>query len=232
MNFDDPIPFLPTTLVDQTVLLLSFAAYIAQGWNYFVQTPGGVIITESGGWYPGILSSDSRQRTIGNVGAYLLAYTTGLNSPHALPEYERRLGLAIDASVRAPTVIPPASPAEVGNVVHLAEMLQAQRAAEETIFRAASVQVANPVEIPVSARYQAVRTGAIWIVEFGGVTVTIGPTKRRARALAAAANAFLRHLQVQGAVDSNAISQATITYLGLAGIPGNGFVPVMNQQSP
>jgi hypothetical protein len=232
MNNDDAVPFLPTSQIYPLFFLTSYTINTIQGWSHFVQPPGGVVLNADGSYAPGTLPTTSPSGPNGDAAQWVLAYMIGAANPHNIAEYERRLTLAVDATPRAPATIPRAAPIEVANPAQRQEVAQAQRAAESTIFRTGAVQNANPVEIPVSAGFLAQRTGPIWVVTFGGVTVAIGPTKRRSRALARSGNDYLRHLQVQAGVDSAALSQSVVTYLGLAGIPGNGFVPTMNVVSP
>lgn len=84
------------------------------------------------------------------------------------------------------------------------------------------------VVIPQGQAFVARRVGAVWVSQFRGNIISIGPTRRRSRSFCARANVFLNKLQIQGQVDPDSFLAAMTSYLSDAADPQSAFVPTMN----
>jgi len=100
--------------------------------------------------------------------------------------------------------------------------------ARQVAFRAAAT--ANDgiyVDIPNPNRMKAVFDGQYWNVHWMGFPIAIGPTKKKARALARHMNRFLKIYQGVGESQSNLFSDALAEYLTDAADPAKGYTPTL-----
>jgi hypothetical protein len=198
----------------------------------FIHGSGGVEVDPNGNYSPAVIPSAASVNPSISIAAWLFGLDGAPSGPHSLNEYGTRLGLLAESF--RPTVakqVRESRPEQLDAPNRQEANIEAERAAS-VIFATGAAQNAQPVAIPAGQPFFAFRTGRVWYVGFGAATVAIGPTKKRARSMANAGNAMLRHLQLQGVVDPNAVLSQFSDYLVAAATPGGGFTPVMNTVNP
>lgn len=229
---DDPVPLIPpNTFPALNLFGLNNPIFMRNAGN-FIHASGGLSLNNQGQATPAILPPLASFWPSIDIGAWILATEVGQGTSHSLAEYSRRL-ILFKALLDAPGhTRPTPSPAERPNPPRPVEVNRAADAAVNAIFAVGGVQNAQPVDIPGGGPFFAFRSGRVWQVAFGSAIIAIGPTKRKARAIANRANDWLHHLQQSGVVDPEGILNQLRDYLIEASDPTGGFRPVMQTNIP
>jgi hypothetical protein len=243
INVDDAVPNIPPRGNDAAILPFAGGIGLNIPWLLrFVHLPGGRWIDADGNTGPTDQPAVANTPSLVNFAGWLLDQATATSGPHSLQEYQRRLSLLLpplggggdlpdEGSTGGGGDWPGGGP-EVAMAMPPVQIRQLVNAQVQTVFATGQQQNAEPVNVPTPNRARAVRVGRVWHVEFNGQTIAVGPTKRRARALANAFNRTLDHMQVQAVVDPAAIVNTMESYLEDAADPNGTFQPVMNVVYP
>lgn len=227
MNDDDPVPFIPP---HQTQAPLYFALLDNVGrlnCNRYCQTRGGVNLFVHGDVSTRDLPSHDLENVQLNIGAWLVSLALGTSSPHAMGEYNARLFDRRGLSLGNP---PPVRPTTHSGKPEEASTRENARAADEAL-NALNLLIREgnntPTVIPRQAAFTYQKVGLVWCTFLHGDQIAVGPTRRRASRLANLGNQFVKRLQTEGIVHTNALSYALSEYLRQATNPDGDFKPVM-----
>jgi len=232
MNSDDPVPLIPFGLANFVSVNVLYGGRRANRLANFLQCGGGLNINPDGFTFDEALPARAELPSSSSFAASMLGFDNQEFKSHSLAEYRARLTIA--ATVR-PENRPVPIPHERAQRPDFGGRHERNRAAADsvrTIFVQGERQNAQPETIPQQALFQAVRSGRIWLVYFGGQVVAVGPTKKRSRALARLGNDFCRRLLRQGYVDPAAITGQFSNWIGLAQEPASGFSPLLATNLP
>jgi hypothetical protein len=232
MNNDDPIPLLPPKSFPLATIATLGNPLLLRRYLQFSHARGGVLLSLNGRATAGTLPPLGVLPLIAALGGFMHSQCTLATTPHNLAQYRSRLALhkslnplPSEDDVRGGSWEGPDVPSRV-------EINQQAAAATRSIFATGARQNEQPVAIPSQNSFRAFRLGHVWQVQFNNAVVAVGPTKKRARALANAGNAMLRQLQISAVVDTVAILNMFELYLQLSADPTEGFVPVLNTAWP
>ena len=232
MNDGDPVPDVPPPLAGLSSWGLIYSALIVQRLGKFVHSHGGVALAVDGTFVDRTLPRITPLNWPIAVGAAVFSYTVSSDGPHSIAEYYRRLSLAVAAS-------PVADPQTGGGGDYgggFDESTPAIQAllvqAQQNVFAREVGRAINDIVVPLDAEFRYRREGRIWSLYFAGDFVAIGPSKKRARAMARIGNEFLRRLQTGGVVDTGQFIQTFQQYLTRAADPLGGFNPPLNALVP
>jgi len=245
MNALDWIPLVPSRIASQGHVATFYGARRAWSYQSFAQVHGGCVLSDPGNavaqQYPPLAVAPS-------IASLSSAMFTGnlQTTEHDLGTYIYRLAqfLANQIPVNPPTSADTGPAVDGGGIFcpisdSIAPTPQNHRTVDQemramdTAIRQQGVRQDVPqVVIPKERLFSAHRVGRDWVIVFGGEIVGVGPTKRRARALARNGNNTLRSLGRQAFVDTNALGQLFSEYLDDAANPNAGFVPALADQLP
>jgi len=232
MNDSDPVPTLPFNPLGDPLSLLGAPFAVLNQVTWFVHVAHGNQLDSLGNVTGQVLPTAAVGGFSLDVASWLLSQATLAASPHNIAEYVRRLGLANQEAITPAQQNPPGGGDEHFNPANRRELVRAQQSAVRTIFQSSAAATGGPVDLPELSEFTTARIGPVWVVSFNAVIVAIGPTKRRAKAYARAANAMLRHQQVLGTLDPTALAAQTADFIERASTPGNGFTPTLQTQFP
>jgi len=227
MNDDDPVPCVPPR---QTQARLWFAVISNRqrlNANGYVHPRGGIILRADGTVTAGDVPPIPDTGVQLSLAAWIDRSASNVETSHGAAAYYNRLFL------RKQNVPPQAPP--VGGSTHSGTPVQApsnemRRQADQTLRDVNAVARdgnATPVVIPPAQIFQAVSIHGEWCIEFGMVTFSVAGGRKRARAVAALGNRFLRRLQGLARVDIDALATQFIHYLLEASNPNSEFRPTM-----
>lgn len=232
MNSDDPVPLIPPyQFPANSVYALGNPVWMTRAASY-IHGSSGVSVNADGTYTTNAIPTQASFNPSVSIASWMFGLDGAPTGSHSLVEYARRIQLLIASFRQNQPQRVNEGPVEEPNPVGRREANAQAEEMASVIFATGAAQNAQPVTIPSGQPFFAFRTGRIWQVGFGSSVVAIGPTKKRARAMANAGNAMLRHLQSQGVVDPNAVLDRLNEYLQLASSPTGGFTPVMNITNP
>jgi len=227
MNDDDPVPLLPPQLPSSIPFAAGLGTEVLSRWESFVHGGGGIVLDRDGHPRQDVLPPLGRVDAAVSLAAWVLKSATDRSSPHALEEYVRRLTLM------QPLVTPPVSERIVQSPVertHTVDRPSSNRQVEQwrdTIVHTGATQNQAALKVPPERAFQTIKVDGLWWVVFGGFLVAVGPTRKRAGAMATRGNEFLRRLQRMAGVDVQALQTLLPIYLEAASAPNNGFEPLI-----
>jgi hypothetical protein len=166
------------------------------------------------------------------VASWLLGLDTGNGNQHSVAEYHAALQAWIDANPLPRERPPTPAPIERPNVQDRRELNRQEAAAVEVLFELGRRQNIEPPVLPKPRVLTAFKNGDIWVVAFGDTVIAVGPSRRRAQALARFGNYFLRRLFAQALVEPDAIVTELQNFFTNATTPGAGFNPLLQTQLP
>ncbi len=228
----DPIPLVPLRMIDSPAQALLLTPYQVRSISYFVHTDGGVTISDAGTFANAIVPPLAAANPQTALADWLVSQDTSQQGPHGLNNYRSRLRTAIAVQNRGIPVAPPGAPAEQANPVAPRQVAQAERAVVNTIFHRGEIQNQQPVLIPTVSEFSAFRQGRIWLVAWRNQIVAIGPTKRRARAMAREGNAFLRRMPTLAYVNTAEVTGQLASYFSDASGGDAAFAPPIQNELP
>lgn len=229
----DPVPLIPPTADQLPYMAILYGLRYVRAANNYCQPSGGYQIDNLGDLKPAEVPAGANQAPVTSLASWLFALNSDPTGVHALNTYisDLQAYLNTNRGTARPNV-PPGAPATTPNATSTRQTNAATNAAVNTVFLTGQTQnVADPT-IPAPQLFQAIRSGRIWYTAFAGSIISIGPTKRRARALARFGNEFLRRLQTEAVVDPSSILAQFQTYFQAAADPTQGFNPVLNTSWP
>jgi hypothetical protein len=232
MNSDDPVGLIPFGLANFVSVQVLYGGRRANRLANFLQCGGGLNINADGFTFDEPIPARAEIPSSASFATTMLGFDNQSFVAHSLAEYRRRLTAA--AIVR-PENRPLPRPHERAQRPDFGGRHERNRAAAlsvQTIFAQGERQNAQPEKLPSQTLFQALRSGRLWIVYFGGAVVAVGPTKKRARALARLGNDFLRRLLRQGYVDPAALTGQFENFIGLAQEPAAGISPLLSTNLP
>lgn len=195
---DDPVRYIPPHSTENPALAYLTSTNLVQGMDVQVQPPTGWEINELGE----IRRYEGNPNVLTAVGLNVASWILdeyGLRSEyHSLAKYRDRFNIAyVNSTPPKPPVSP--NPVEAPEVLTVRERLQNDVVGEQMLIRDATdpAGATAAVEIPTApmgspARYKRKKMGRIWVVQYDGETVAVGPGKRRAGQLARKWNKVLR----------------------------------------
>jgi len=232
MNHDDWVPLLPPHVGLGSSIGWAVGSNSRQRFLTFCHTSGGLQLNANGTTNQRLIPDGAQLPSGISIIASIVA-SYGTNLPfvsHTIENYIDRLKLLVG-------VDPLRNYAGGGADEDVVPVTPSQIRAEENrtssaIFHTGAVQNSTPLNIPTDRAFKAFRLGRVWYVRFGDLQIVCAPNRKRAQALAAAGNNFLRRLQRQAIVDPATLAQQMTTYLQLAADPSSGFSPTLNTNIP
>lgn len=225
MNHDDPVPLLPPEIPAALSYGLGLPTAVIGNWSQFDHAGGGIVLDVDGRPSPGILPPFGQIEGGASLMGWLVKAATDQSSSHSIPEYVRRLTALAPLTAAPPTVTVHVGPAEPTHTAQRGSTNVAINQWRDTIVHTGAAQAASILRVPPERAFRTFKVDGLWWVTFGGFLVAIGPTRKRAGAMATRGNEFLRRLQRMAAVDINALGSLMPIYLEAASTPDNGFDP-------
>jgi pimeloyl-ACP methyl ester carboxylesterase len=232
VNDDDPVPVMPPTLTAWQRFMAGLSIYQYQNCEDFQSWPLGSILTADAVLRQGTQPTSFVGPAMTELASWLARANAGLLTPHSISVYAARLAATLPPTVTTVTVAPSGPPATPDPVTPPAIIRRTVADQQQTSFTDGNRQNAIPVQIPDHQLFTVARQGKIWSVYFGGTLIATAPKKRRARALKNEGNAFIRRLQNEGVVFTEALAATWAEYLAAASDPNSGFVPQLNTTPP
>ena len=228
LNDGDPVPDIPPPMSGLSLWGGIITAAQIVRLAGFVQPGGGRWLSPTGETGPTINPRIAPQNWLPDLGAFIWGFINGRGSAHSIDEYVRRLAL-LNASF-APAATGESVGGDYGGTppVAMAQAVVLERRLEQVIFSRAVGRAEADIRIPQERQFTIRRRGLIWSVYWQGNIVSVGPTKKRARAFARFGNEFLRRMQAEGQVDLDGMTTAFNAYLSAASDPLGGFQPPLN----
>ena len=229
---NDVVPLIPPSFGESPSTALLYGIRYQQRLNNFVHPRGGVEITPTGTTRAAEVPSNAVWSTSGTLQAFLLQSDTVFGTPHDIQEYVRRLALIVPPPGGVPHRLPTPAPVEQPDNSPRREMERQASTARHALIVQGERQNSIPVSLPVANELTVAKVEGVWVVSFQQSVIAVGPTKRRARALARLGNQFLRRLLTQAVVQPGALSSELADWLTRAADPASGIVPTMQVTFP
>lgn len=227
MNAGDPVPQVPPRQNQAPLFFTTLSQTGRLNANRYVHPHGGILLETNGSVEDVIEENVASINLTLSLGSWLVSLATDNPTAHNMNEYVTRLVTRI-------ATLGPTRPADTGSPDRGHRVRDSsreiQRQVEETLaILNGQTREGNigEVVIPAEQAFTAHRNGDVWQVYLTGTYFATGPTRRRARHLAALGNVFLRKLQTEGVVDTTALVGAFQTYLQEATDPTGRFHPTM-----
>jgi hypothetical protein len=250
MNVGDPVPAIPYAGVTGT---LSIALSLS-GRNYrpdlFAHGSGGLFIDRVGAIQEAFDTRDYPPQDTEAVGLWLAGQDDGQTYPHAIEQYERRIGLLETHMIERRAVIHPAAPGNVMPPVFFAPqaapIVNGPQDGPIVVIRPGRVTLPNGSRSSASAsfggdvmglptvspglriRYQ--RSGTVWMVLYDDVVIANCRNASTAKSVASSFNRSLRLLGKTSSVSASGLIAYIQLFLGAAQQNGGGVAPPINVQ--
>lgn len=229
---DDVVPLIPPSFAESPSTALLYGVGYQSRLANFVHPRGGLQITATGTTSAREVPDNAVWSTSGTLQAFLLQQDTIFGTPHSIQEYLRRLALIVPPANSPPHRLPTPAPEEQPDNVPKREQERAATSARQALIRQGEGQNSIPVTLPQANEFTTAKVEGVWIVSFQNSVIAVGPTKRRARALARLGNQFLRRLVTQAVVQPQALQLEFSDWLTEASDPASGVKPTMQINFP
>lgn len=230
MNDSDPIPLAPPRVLDWPLATAFFGVGDLLSFAQFVHGQGGRNLDTDGRITPAELPIAASLRPQGSILDWYFSLESQASNEHSIVTYITRLERAtsINTGASAPrnNRVEPVVPLNHGHVNRVEQQVRG------AIVHLERQQGMDPVSIPPTRRFRAVKLSGVWHVVMGDSMVAMPGSKKSARALARHANGFILSLQNKAYVNSDGLLGALKDYIDLASSPEGGFRPVMNTTLP
>lgn len=225
MNDTDPVPLLPPDVPASLSYGVGLPNLVLDSWSRFDHAGGGIVLDPLGNSSPGVLPPLGITEGGASLVNWLYKAATDQSSTHNIAEYSRRLNLLRPRTVPPATVTVRVGQPEPSHSGGRASTNRQIKEWTDTIVHTGAAQNASVLRVPQERAFRTLKVDELWWVTFGGFLVAVGPTRKRAGAMAVRGNEFLRRLQRMAAVDTIALGNLMPIYLDAASTPGNGFEP-------
>lgn len=226
MNDEDPVPLCPPRLADLPALPFAIGIRAANRWGNFMHPITGWKMTAEGFINASALPSAAGVRMVVSLASWLYEFRSGLEGPHSIWEYQRRL------NVHGPFDRPPAPPrvdiADHTREVPVQQMNRAERQAFRDVLVLQQRQNEAPLIIPGPDKFKHEKLGRQHFVSFRGQVIASSTSKRKMIGIARDLNDMFKRLQTAALVDTKALRQTIETYLDEAADPAGDFSPIMS----
>jgi len=227
MNDADPVPLLPPEVPDSIQFAAGLGIEVIDRWSRFLHGGGGIVLDDQGRTTAQVIPPLGLVRGGASLAAFLLKAATDQSSIHSLTYYVDRLQMLVANTTPPQRARVVESPIEPTHNTHRGSANAAIDQWRDTIVHTGAQQNASALTVPDDRQFRTVKFDGFWWVTFGGALVAVGPTRKRAGAMATRGNEFLRRLQRMAGVDINALKFLFPIYLDAASTPNNGFKPVI-----
>jgi len=224
----DPVPNVPPRQSQAPLLYAFFSRAGRSNSNRFEHASGGTTIADDGTLTAEDVPTGITEVPEINLGTWLLQIALQTQNAHSMSFYSSYLLRRKDSE---------AANEQAGNHTTTAEshVPPSPRSQEQMVIQAISDFTLSIKDrdiagerIPEDLAFRAKKVGAVWVCQLRGETISLGPTRRRARSMAAKGNRFLEKLQIQGQVDPSSLIASMSLYLDDAADPLSAFRPTMN----
>lgn len=229
---DDTVPLIPPSFAQSPSTAMLYGIRFQQRLNNFVHVAGGETIFFTGAIRSEELPANAVWSTSGALGNYLFTQDGAFGLQHSVAEYRRRFVLWRQTNPQPSRRPPTPAPQEPANPTPRQEETTQARQVRILLHQQGERQNSIPIKLPSENVFVATRSEGIWIVAFGGAVFAVGPTKRRARALARLGNEFLRRLLVQAVVQPTVIEGQLAAFLTEAADPASLIKPTLQTAFP
>lgn len=232
MNDDDPVPLIPPRFADAPYMIFMLGPSDINKLGRYTQPRGGMVLKPNGDVVPDYISDASSLSIGASVAAFLYSQDTATGTAHGMDQYLIRLTNLYNKLQSAPFRTRASQSQEPVATVNRSAENNAEAQFVENIFNRGEAQNAPAIVQPKPVAFSCYRQGRVYIVAFGDVNVMIAPNKKRARAITRLGNEWLRRLQRQAYVDTTALINQFIGYIGEATDVTGNFVPPINNVMP
>lgn len=195
MTPDDPVPLIPPESVIASVMGALGDARAARRMTFFVQPAGGRLIsTAPPAVSPAVIPPTAVLPAIGNFAAWL-AGSESASIPHRISTYSAYLAAYNARYPRPSDQRPDGGPMQRPNAPTPRDASAQEREFVQNVFNAGREQEARILKQPRPTMFYAARIGRLWCVFLNNQQIAVGPTKKRARAIARLGNTWLTRLQ-------------------------------------
>jgi hypothetical protein len=230
MMWNDPIPVCPVRSSDSTWAAVYYGTTRARRVATFVHPYYGISVNDAGGSLQRQTPEVASVNPAASIVNWLWSYMRGdeINN-HSIEKYVSALNLAAAMAV-APRLRRQAVEQPQRNVQRVVQA--AERAVAAPIFARERSQNSVSVFVPMPERARAVKSGAVWNVQWRGQVIIVAGSKRKARQVARTMNKWLDAIQNGAVVDVQSILSQINGYLKNASDPVGSFQPVMTTTMP
>lgn len=227
MSDDDPVPLVPPTPQQAPALLLTIPIQSGVIWTRQRHVQGGVSIASNGDTDNAELPPVAVMSPTTSLGSWLYSLFGTEANTHSLSTYVSRLRLHFAQVQGVVGTHGRSTPPEPSHALTSQEVTKANQKTASVLFGSGESQNAQIPVIPRQLAFRAAKVNGVWYTTLGSLIVSIGPTKKKARALANSGNEFFRRLQRQGGVSPTTLEDGIDEYLTLAATPGSGIQPTL-----
>jgi len=224
----DPVPNLPPNYQNALTLHGLLPQGRSRALDAWVQPCANIQLTDDGRIVANAREWEPSDITIPDLRAIVDSRTYGFfGDEHRIELYYRRLRNfnARQAAPPPPPVVPTIRPRTPEPPTP--QQREQGRQAANALIEVGREQNGVVVEIPVPARMRAVREGRVWYVVWLNRQIAIGPTRKKAQAIARHFNRFLRIYQGVGVSNSIDFLGALQDWLRDAANPEAGYRPTL-----